>query len=94
MQHPGAAARPRSAMNRLLAAMSLVTMVMTVPQVWVIWVHHQAAGVSLLSWSAYLVSAALWFWHGVQQHDRNIYLACLGWFGLDLAVIAGVLVYG
>ena len=49
---------------------------------------------SLLSWGAYLVSAALWFWHGLRQNDKNIYLACLGWFGLDVAVIVGVLKYG
>jgi hypothetical protein len=32
---------------------------MTIPQVLTIWFGHQAAGVSLLSWSAYLVSAVL-----------------------------------
>jgi hypothetical protein len=67
---------------------------MTVPQVWIIWVGHQASGVSLLSWGAYLLSAALWFWYGLRKGDRNIYLACLGWVGLDVAVIAGTLVYG
>ncbi len=69
-------------------------MLMTVPQVWVVWVGHQAAGVSVLSWGAYLVSAVLWFWHGVKAGDRNIYLPCVGWVGLDVAVIAGALVYG
>lgn len=81
-------------MPRLLGVMSLVTMVMTIPQVWVIWVNHETAGVSLLSWSAYFVSAVLWFAHGLHQHDKNIYLACLGWLGLDLAVIVGVVVHG
>jgi hypothetical protein len=80
-------------MARLLGAMSLVTMIMTIPQVWIVWVEHETAGVSLMSWGAYFVSAMLWFVHGVQQHDKNIYLACLGWLGLDLAVMVGVLVY-
>ena len=78
----------------LLGSMSVFTMLMTVPQVWVIWVGHQAAGVSVLSWGAYLVSAILWFWHGLKTADRNIYLPCVGWIGLDVAVIAGALVYG
>ena len=94
MQHRRAEDAHQSLMNRALGVMSLVTMLMTIPQVWVIWVEQQAAGVSLLSWSAYLASAALWFWHGLQQRDKNIYLACLGWFALDAAVIAGVLLYG
>jgi len=78
----------------LLGAMSVFTMIMTVPQVLAIWVGQQAAGVSILSWSAYLASALLWLWFGIRQRDRNIYLPCLGWIALDGAVIAGAVVYG
>ena len=56
--------------------------------------RQQAAGVSILSWSAYLASALLWLWFGIRQQDRNIYLPCLGWIALDGAVIAGAVVYG
>ena len=80
-------------MSRLLGAMSVFTMLMTVPQVLTIWVGHQAAGVSVVSWSAYLVSAILWFWYGLQKGDMNIYLPCVGWIGLDLAVIVGAVIY-
>ncbi len=81
-------------MSRLLGSLSIFTMLMTIPQVLTIWVGHQAAGVSLLSWSAYLLSAVLWFWYGLQKHDKNIYLPCVGWIALDSAVIFGVLIYG
>jgi uncharacterized protein with PQ loop repeat len=74
--------------------MSIFTLVMTVPQILTIWVSQQAAGVSVLSWSAYLLSAVLWFWFGIQQRDKNIYLPCVGWIGLDAAVIVGALIYG
>jgi uncharacterized protein with PQ loop repeat len=74
--------------------MSLFTLGMTIPQVYTIWVSHEASGVSILSWSAYLLSAVLWFWFGLQQRDKNIYLPCVGWVVLDGAVIAGALVYG
>jgi uncharacterized protein with PQ loop repeat len=81
-------------MRKALAAMSVFTMVMTVPQVLTIWVSRQAAGVSLLSWSAYLLSALLWFWYGLREGDRNIYMACIGWIVLDALVIAGAIYYG
>ena len=94
---PTAATRDESpsdiGLRRLLGSMSIFTMLMTVPQVWTIWVNHQAAGVSLLSWGAYLLSALLWFWYGLKKGDKNIYLPCVGWVGLDAAVIAGALVY-
>ncbi len=88
------AAFPGRRMSRLLGSLSLFTMLMTIPQVLTIWVGRQAAGVSLLSWSAYLLSAVLWFWYGLQKHDRNIYVPCVGWIALDGAVIMGVLMYG
>jgi uncharacterized protein with PQ loop repeat len=78
----------------LLGMMSVFTMIMTVPQVLAIWVGQQAAGVSIVSWSAYLVSAVLWLWFGIRKRDKNIYLPCLGWIALDGAVIAGAVVYG
>jgi uncharacterized protein with PQ loop repeat len=80
-------------MDRLLGAMSVFTMLMTIPPVLTIWVGHRAAGISVVSWSAYLLSAVLWFWYGLQKRDRNIYLPCIGWIGLDAAVIVGAVVY-
>lgn len=89
----GHAAQADTRLRRLLGGMSVVSMLMTVPQVWIIWVQHQAAGVSVLSWSAYLLSAVLWFWYGVQRRDKNIYLPCIGWILLDAGVIIGGLHY-
>jgi uncharacterized protein with PQ loop repeat len=80
-------------MQRLLGGLSLFTLVMTVPQIVTIWVGRQAAGVSLLSWSAYWLSALVWFWYGLRKRDRNIYLPCIGWLALDGAVIVGTLIY-
>jgi uncharacterized protein with PQ loop repeat len=81
-------------LRSLVGVMSIFTLVMTVPQILTIWVSQQAAGVSVLSWSAYLLSAVLWFWFGIQKRDMNIYLPCVGWIILDAAVIVGALVYG
>lgn len=90
----GVAARSETMFSRVLGGMSVFTMLMTIPQVFTIWVSHQAAGVSMVSWSAYLLSAILWFWYGLQKRDRNIYLPCVGWVGLDAAVILGAAIYG
>jgi uncharacterized protein with PQ loop repeat len=87
------APRSDAALSRVLGGMSIFTMLMTVPQVYTIWVSHEAAGVSVVSWSAYLLSAILWFWYGLRKRDRNIYLPCVGWVGLDVAVVVGALIY-
>ena len=85
--------RSPTTLSRVLGAMSVFTLLMTVPQVLTIWVGKQAAGVSVVSWSAYLLSAVLWFWYGLQKRDKNIYLPCVGWASMDAAVIVGALIY-
>jgi uncharacterized protein with PQ loop repeat len=91
---PAAApAPPPSPLEKLLRFMSVATMLMTVPQVITVWVDREVAGVSLLSWGAYLVSACLWFVYGIQKQDRTIYLACIGWIALDAAIVIGVIVH-
>jgi uncharacterized protein with PQ loop repeat len=92
--HAAAGLLPAASMKRLLGAASIFTLVMSVPQALTIWVRHQAAGVSLISWGAYLASAVLWLVYGLRKHDRNIYLPCLGWIAVDAAVILGILVNG
>ena len=90
----GAGPQADPVLRRFLGGMSVFTLLMTVPQVWTIWIERQAAGVSILSWGAYLLSAALWFWFGLRQGDKNIYLPCIGWMALNGAVVAGAIVYG
>ena len=82
-----------SGLEKFLRVLSVVTMFMTVPQFVSIWVGGHAGGVSLLSWSAYLFSACLWFVYGIQKRDRTIYLACIGWIVLDAAVVIGIIVH-
>jgi uncharacterized protein with PQ loop repeat len=91
---PHVRALPTGLTKRLLRSLSIFTMVMTVPQVLTIWISHRAAGVSMLSWGAYLFSAVVWLWYGLQKRDKNIYLPCIGWIMLDSAVIVGALIYG
>lgn len=86
-------ARSEAMLRRLLAGMSIFTLLMTVPQVLTIWLGRQAAGVSVWSWAAYLLSALLWFWFGLVKRDKNIYLPCIGWIFLNGAVVVGALVY-
>jgi len=83
-----------SGLEKVLRSLSIITMLMTVPQVVTVWVGRSAGGVSLVSWSSYLIAACLWFVYGIQKNDKTIYLACVGWILLDAAIVLGVLVHG
>jgi uncharacterized protein with PQ loop repeat len=94
-----AAAHPRGSatvtgLERVLRGMSAFTLLMTLPQVITIWGRREAHGVSLLSWATYLLAASLWFVYGVRKRDKTIYLACIGWILLDVAIVVGIVLYG
>jgi len=80
-----------SLLDKAISLMSALTMLSTVPQALQVWVGS-ASGVSLVSWTSYLVAACLWLIHGVRKHDKSIYLACIGWIILDAAIVIGVIV--
>ncbi len=83
-----------SGLERVLGWLSVVSLLMTLPQVLAVWVRGDARGVSLASWATYLLVACLWFVHGVRKRDKTIYLACVGWILIDSAIVIGVLFYG
>jgi uncharacterized protein with PQ loop repeat len=86
--------QPLSGLERILRALSILTMLMTVPQVVTVWTGPSVEGVSLVSWLSYLVSACLWLVYGLRKHDKTVYLACIGWILLDAAIVIGVLARG
>src|SRR2546421_76917 len=84
---------PPRGLAKVLRVVSVLTMLMTVPQVLAIWVDKTAGGVSVASWGAYLVAACLWLVYGLRKKDPTIYLACIGWIALDAAVVIGAVIY-
>ncbi len=90
---PPPAAAPVTGLEKFLRIFSVITLLMTVPQVLAIWVGGNAGGVSLLSWVTYLCSACLWFGYGLKKRDKTIYLACIGWILLDAAIVAGIITH-
>jgi uncharacterized protein with PQ loop repeat len=88
---PAPEAPPPTRLEKALRVLSVVTMVMSVPQAVTVWTGS-ATGVSALTWLTYLVSAVAWFIYGFQKRDKTIYLACIGWIVIDAAIVVGVLV--
>ncbi len=90
--HPAPARPDGGLLDKILPVLSIFTMAMTAPQVWSIWANGNSGGVSLLSWSAYLLAACLWLVDGLRKHDKTIWVACIGWIAMDAAVVIGIIV--
>jgi hypothetical protein len=86
----GGAGRPATPYQIFLRVLGLATIVMTIPQAWSVWTEGPQ-GVSVITWSGYLASAVAWLVYGIRKRDMTIWLECIGWIVLDVAIIAGTL---
>jgi uncharacterized protein with PQ loop repeat len=91
--HESASKSSKTAFDRVLYALSFITILMTIPQVVSVWMNRSAEGVSIITWGTYLVSACVWLVHGLRQKDPTIYRACIAWIILDAAIVVGAIVF-
>jgi uncharacterized protein with PQ loop repeat len=88
--HPDALKR---VMDKLIYVVGVFGPIMTVPQVVKIWIEQNAAGISLVSWVAYLITALFWLAYGVLHKEKPIIFTYLIWVFLDILIITGVAIY-
>jgi uncharacterized protein with PQ loop repeat len=93
MQPAPSSTSSKTGFDRVLYAFSIITILMTIPQVLSVWVNRSAQGVSIVTWGTYLVSACVWLAHGLRQRDPTIYRACVAWIVLDGAIVVGAIIY-
>jgi uncharacterized protein with PQ loop repeat len=77
----------------LVLAAAIVEPLMTIPQIYQIWSTKQAQGVSLLSWSFYLIAAVIWLFYGIKVKDKAVVIASILWVVVESLVVVGVIVY-
>jgi len=67
---------------------------MAIPQIYNIFVYHNASGVSLISWVAFTLFAVIWIIYGNIHKEFTVLLSNALWAVMDFIVVIGVLIYG
>ncbi len=80
-------------LTKLVLAMAIIEPLMTLPQVYEIWIRKQAEGVSLLTWSFYIFAAIIWLLYGLKIKDRPLIIASTLWIIVELIVVIGLVAY-
>ncbi len=80
--------------DKFIYIIAIIGIVMTLPQIWNIWVGKEAAGVSALSWAAYTFIAVFWFVYGIVHKEKAIIFNYTALIILDALVVIGTLMYG
>jgi uncharacterized protein with PQ loop repeat len=83
---------PRSSFDRFVLVFGIVESFTTLPQIYQIWVKHETAGVSVITWFSYALIECIWFAYGKKQQDRAIMAGSLSWGLMELLVAIGTLI--
>ena len=81
-------------LDRVILGVAIVGPLMTIPQILKIWVSQNASGVSLLTWSTYLLTSLIWLTYSIVHKDKPLFIAYVLWIIINLFVVIGVFLYG
>jgi len=80
--------------DRATYIVAILEPLITIPQVYTIFAHRTAAGVSLSTWVGYEVLTIVWVWYALSHKDRLILLYQGLFMIVQAAIIVGGLMYG
>lgn len=84
----------KQVVKRAVLAIAIIEPAMTLPQIYEIWIKHEAAGVSVATWGLYISAAFVWLMYGLQLKDKALLTSSVLWIVTELAVVVGALIYG
>ncbi len=64
-----------------------------IPQIYEIFVLHQAGGVSYISWMLMFIVTFPWIFYGITHKDKAIIVSFILWEIVNLLVFVGALMY-
>lgn len=79
--------------RRSVLTIAVIEPAMTLPQIYEIWVKHQAEGVSSITWGLYICAAGIWLLYGIQLKDKPLIVSSSLWIVTEAAVLIGTLLY-
>jgi uncharacterized protein with PQ loop repeat len=65
----------------------------TFDQIRMIWIDHNAAGVSIVAWCFYFLSSAVWLFYGIVHRDRVLKIVNTTWLFLNFSIALGAYLY-
>jgi uncharacterized protein with PQ loop repeat len=77
----------------LAYVVSILSLLSTSDQLRIIWIDHNAAGVSLVSWFFYTLSSVVWFGYGYVHEDNIILTTNALWVMCDVFILLGIILY-
>ena len=81
-------------LDRIILAVAVIGPALTIPQIFKIFYYQNAEGVSITTWSLYILFDIPWIIYGMVHKEKPITIAYMFWVLMGLTVVLGILMYG
>ena len=80
-------------LDKIIYVVGVLGPIMTLPQLFKIWVEKDASGVSLFSWSGYLMTASIWLVYAIVHKEKPLIITYISWIIVEVFLIIGIVIY-
>jgi len=80
--------------DRLIYVAGVLGPLISLPQIIEIWYRHNAAGISILSWTGYSFLSIIWLAYGIIHKEKPIIYSHVIWLCSNILVTIGAILYG
>lgn len=80
-------------LDGIMYGAGVVAPLVSIPQLLEIYKNHNAAGISVLTWSGYTLLSVLWLTYGVVHREQPIIVAHALWLLVNVLVVIGAILY-
>lgn len=78
-------------LDKSIIYVSILGPIMTLPQLYEVWINKSIDGVSISTWSLYCVMSLFWIFYGFAHKDKPIIINQCLWMVVQVAIVAGIL---
>lgn len=80
-------------LDRLTYATGIALPLLTIPQAYTILIDKQVEGVSLLTWSFYLLASVLFAVFGIIHKEKLLIITYVPFVAVEALIVAGLIIY-
>jgi uncharacterized protein with PQ loop repeat len=81
------------ALDKVIYLVGFLGPISTLPQIYEIYASHNAAGISVFTWSTYTVFSVVWILYGLVHRERVITFTYCLWLIMNGLVALGAILY-
>jgi len=84
----------KNLLDRIIYPIGILGPILTIPQFLEIWISKDASGLSLFTWSSWIVIAFFWVLYGLAHKELPIVISYIAWIVIEVGVVIGIVLYG